>query len=48
MSLLTLNAINKQYGDTLVLHNITFLINPVDKIGLVGANGVGRRSRPVF
>ena len=42
MALLTLVAVSKHYGETLVLHNCSLIVNPGDRIGLVGANGVGK------
>jgi len=40
--MLTVNQINKSYGITPVLQNISFTINPGDRCGLIGINGSGK------
>lgn len=40
--MLTVHKLSKTYGITSVLVNISFSINPEDKIGLVGPNGCGK------
>jgi macrolide transport system ATP-binding/permease protein len=40
--LLAIDTISKAFGDYQVLNNITFAIHAGQKIGLVGANGVGK------
>jgi len=40
-SLVALN-VSKEYGDNVVLDDITVAINPTDKIGLIGRNGSGK------
>ncbi|MCG7408948.1 ABC-F family ATP-binding cassette domain-containing protein [Paenibacillus sp. ACRRX] len=40
--LLQVNGINKNYGITPVLTNITFHMNDKERIGLVGVNGAGK------
>lgn len=40
--LLTINQISKAYGDNQVLNNVTFTLDHGQKLGLVGANGVGK------
>jgi len=40
--LLTINEISKAYGDQEVLNNVTFGLPAGQKLGLVGANGVGK------
>lgn len=40
--MLTVNQINKSYGITPVLQNISFSINPGDRCGLIGINGSGK------
>lgn len=40
--LLTIDNISKAYGDNQVLNNVTFALPYGQKLGLVGANGVGK------
>ncbi|MCB0064739.1 MAG: ABC-F type ribosomal protection protein [Caldilineaceae bacterium] len=40
--LLTIDNISKSYGDHQVLNNVSFGLPPGQKLGLVGANGVGK------
>ncbi len=40
--LLNVNQISKSYGDNQVLNQVTFTLSPGQKLGLVGANGVGK------
>ncbi|MFN8443703.1 MAG: ABC-F family ATP-binding cassette domain-containing protein [Caldilineaceae bacterium] len=40
--LLTINKISKSYGINQVLNQVSFLVSPGQKVGLVGANGVGK------
>ncbi|MCC6455023.1 MAG: ABC-F type ribosomal protection protein [Caldilineaceae bacterium] len=40
--LLSVEQISKAYGDNQVLNQVTFALNPGQKLGLVGANGVGK------
>lgn len=42
MQTLTASGVNKVYGDKQLLHNIDFLINEGDRIGLIGVNGTGK------
>ncbi len=42
MNLVTLENINKQYGERPLLTNISLLINKGDRIGLIGINGSGK------
>ena len=42
MQTLTASGVNKAYGDKQLLHNIDFLINEGDRIGLIGVNGTGK------
>ncbi|MDD3290040.1 MAG: ATP-binding cassette domain-containing protein, partial [Eubacteriales bacterium] len=42
MSILSATKINKSFGITPVLQDVTFHINPSDRIGIVGANGAGK------
>src|SRR6266571_8431984 len=39
--LLTVRNLSKSYGIVSVLRDISFVINPGDRAGIVGANGVG-------
>ncbi|AEV33750.1 ATPase component of ABC transporters with duplicated ATPase domain [Owenweeksia hongkongensis DSM 17368] len=40
--MLGINNISLQYNDRHLFRNISFLINPAEKIGLVGSNGAGK------
>ena len=40
--LLSINHISKAFGDNQVLNNVSFTLDSGQKIGLVGANGVGK------
>jgi ATP-binding cassette subfamily F protein 3 len=40
--MLQLSNICKRYGDTTVLENVSFVVNPGDRLGLVGPNGCGK------
>lgn len=40
--LLAAQALHKAYGMHIILENISFIVNATDRIGLVGANGVGK------
>lgn len=40
--LLTVNGIAKYFGAELILRDISFVLNPNERIGLVGANGIGK------
>jgi ATP-binding cassette subfamily F protein uup len=44
MNLVTLEAVGKQYGERVLLHNANLLINEGDRIGLIGRNGSGKTS----
>ena len=39
---LTINHISKSYGFHLILNDVSFVVNAGERIGLVGANGVGK------
>lgn len=39
---LTISSLTKYFGASLVLNDISFVVNAGDRIGLVGANGVGK------
>jgi ATP-binding cassette subfamily F protein 3 len=40
--MLQLSNICKRYGDTTVLENVSFVVNPGNRLGLVGPNGCGK------
>ena len=42
MAFLRIDSLAKSYGDHLVLHDISLTLAPGQRIGLVGANGVGK------
>ena len=40
--MLQVSNIGKRYGDTTVLENVSFIVNPGDRLGLIGPNGCGK------
>jgi macrolide transport system ATP-binding/permease protein len=42
MATLSVNQISKSYGDALILNQVSFILNTSERLGLVGANGVGK------
>lgn len=40
--MLKANRISKRYGERTILDEVTFIVNPSDRIGLVGPNGTGK------
>ncbi|MDD6334722.1 MAG: ABC-F family ATP-binding cassette domain-containing protein, partial [Clostridia bacterium] len=42
MSLLTVTGLTHGFGDRAIFNNVSFQLNMLDKIGLVGANGEGK------
>jgi ATPase subunit of ABC transporter with duplicated ATPase domains len=42
MALLSLSSVSKRYPDGLVLDDISFSLNPGEKVGLIGPNGSGK------
>jgi ATP-binding cassette subfamily F protein 3 len=40
--MLQLSNIHKNYGDVTVLENVSFIVNPGDRLGLIGPNGCGK------
>jgi ATP-binding cassette subfamily F protein 3 len=39
---LQLSNVHKRYGDVVVLENVSFIVNPGDRSGLIGPNGCGK------
>ncbi|MEM9451202.1 MAG: ABC-F family ATP-binding cassette domain-containing protein [Cyanobacteria bacterium P01_E01_bin.6] len=37
-----LENVTKAYGDRTLIHNFTYAFNPIDRIGIIGGNGVGK------
>ena len=40
--MLALNGVSKAFGDDVILEGVSFIINPGDRVGLVGPNGCGK------
>src|SRR5260370_17304884 len=40
--MLFVRSLSKSYGAVTVLDNISFVVNPNDRVGIVGSNGVGK------
>ncbi len=40
--MLIVRHLSKSYGAIIVLDDISFVINPNDRVGIVGPNGVGK------
>jgi ATP-binding cassette subfamily F protein 3 len=40
--MLQLSNIHKNYGDVTILENVSFIVNPGDRMGLIGPNGCGK------
>jgi len=40
--MLQLSNVCKRYGDVTVLENVSFIVNPGDRLGLIGPNGCGK------
>ena len=40
--MLTVNQITKRYGDQLILKDVSFIVNPGERVGLIGPNGCGK------
>ena len=42
--MIQLSSAGKRFGPKLLFDNLNWLITPKDRVGLVGANGVGKSS----
>ena len=42
MAVLSVNGVGKDFGDVTILENITFEVQPGERVGLVGDNGTGK------
>jgi ATP-binding cassette subfamily F protein 3 len=40
--MLQVSNVGKRYGDTVVLENVSFIVNSGDRLGLIGPNGCGK------
>jgi ATP-binding cassette subfamily F protein 3 len=40
--MLQVNNISKRYGDDVILAGVSFVVNPGDRVGLIGPNGCGK------
>ncbi len=40
--MLQVSNVGKRYGDTVVLESVSFIVNPGDRLGLIGPNGCGK------
>jgi len=40
--MLQVSNLSKTYGDDVILENVSFVVNPADRVGLVGPNGCGK------
>ena len=40
--MLTANQITKRYGDQVILSKVTLIVNPGERVGLIGPNGCGK------
>ena len=42
--ILTVNSLKRKFGDRVVLSDITFSLQPGDRVGVLGVNGAGKTS----
>jgi ATP-binding cassette subfamily F protein 3 len=42
MTMLQVSGVTKSYGDNTILDNVSFIVNPGDRLGLIGPNGCGK------
>ncbi len=40
--MLQVSSVGKSYGENVILENVSFVVNPRDRLGLVGPNGCGK------
>jgi ATP-binding cassette subfamily F protein 3 len=40
--MLQVNNVSKRYGDDVILDGVSFVVNPGDRVGLIGPNGCGK------
>ena len=40
--MLQVSGVTKSYGDNTILDNVSFIVNPGDRLGLIGPNGCGK------
>jgi len=40
--MLQVNHLSKRYGDDVILDGVSFVVNPTDRVGLIGPNGCGK------
>ncbi|MBQ0109739.1 MAG: ABC-F family ATP-binding cassette domain-containing protein, partial [Clostridiales bacterium] len=42
MSNVICDGVGKSYGSDIILDNVSFSVNPGDKVGIIGVNGAGK------
>ena len=40
--MLQINHLSKHYGDDVILEDVSFVVNPGERVGLIGPNGCGK------
>ena len=40
--MLQISHLAKRYGDDVILEDVSFVVNPGDRVGLIGPNGCGK------